>query len=590
MKNSTLFSRLFPTFFFILLASTIVLLLINRYALRNFYYQEYQKDLIQKARLLKLQLKDQINSPNLQELTSKLSELSESRITLVDPRGDVLADSNFNPTEMSNHANREEIKEALAGKEGHSIRYSNTSKKKFLYTALPLEVNGVIIGALRNSVPLDHVDESLYSLTRNILFWSSVLFIILTIVIFIQSKKISAPLEQLNDRINKFALENFKNNEKINLIDSTKEVSSLFSTINNMSEKLSNQFEKINKQKNEQLAVFASMLEGVITIYPDMTINHINKSAIELFNFQHDPNQRIKGTPLKEVVQSEVICKKVETLIQNQMTIKEEVLLENGLILTLHGNIMDSSSGIRGAVLVFDDITKIKELENHRKQFVANVSHELKTPLTAIQGYLETLKEENINDQKTVNRFLDIISKHSHRLKTIIEDLLTLSSFDKETGIGSIKLEKVSLRKPILNVISLCFDKADKKNIKIQLEGPDIECRINTPLIEQALINLIDNAIKYGPENTSVTIQLAQSENMAIIKVIDQGSGIAPEHHERLFERFYSVDKARSRELGGSGLGLSIVKHIALAHQGNVAITSTQGQGSTFILKLPLHT
>ena len=134
MKNSTLFSRLFPTFFFILLASTIVLLLINRYALRNFYYQEYQKDLIQKARLLKLQLKDQINSPNLQELTSKLSELSESRITLVDPRGDVLADSNFNPTEMSNHANREEIKEALAGKEGHSICYSNTSKKKFLYT------------------------------------------------------------------------------------------------------------------------------------------------------------------------------------------------------------------------------------------------------------------------------------------------------------------------------------------------------------------------------------------------------------------------------------------------------------------------
>ena len=390
----------------------------------------------------------------------------------------------------------------------------------------------------------------------------------------------------MKEKVEGFAAGNF--DKKIEVGEaSSLEVFSLYTAVQKMSEQLQTQFEKITKQKNEQLAVFGSMMEGVITIYPDMGIYHINKAALNLFSYHSE--EPIKGTPLIDVIPSERVYQLAKDLLENHKTVDNEFEYKSGLVLNVHGTILQSDeTGMLGAVLVFNDISKVRELESHRKQFVANVSHELKTPLTSIQGYLETILDGDVEDPVMLKKFLTIISKHSTRLKTIIEDLLALSSIERESEIGQIEMTTQLIHPLIQNVISLCIEKAAKKEIRIQLNGENLDVVINRALVEQAILNLIDNAIKYGPAKSIVSVHTEVKGKLMEISVSDSGQGIAEKHFDRLFERFYSVDKARSRELGGSGLGLSIVKHIALSHEGNVRVVSTPGVGTKFIIELPV--
>lgn len=590
MKPRKLFYKLFPTYFLISLVGLVVLVQISRFAFKNFYYKEISNNLIQKAKIIEDDITKLLMAKKfltLQKEIKLLSLKSENRISVILPSGKIIADSSYNASKMENHKDRQEVAQALDGKTGHSIRFSLTSKKKQLFIALPLSDGTQIIGILRNSVPINQLQTSLYLLTKNIMYWSFVLLLMLTYFIYFQAKKISLPLEEMRKQVDHFSGGNFQHQIEMRET-ATEEISSLYSAIHKMSTELQTQLQKINKQKNEQLAVFTSMLEGVITIHPDMTIYHINKAALDLFNYI--PGEiPIKGTPLKEVVKSERIFSMTETLFEDHKNIVNEFEYKSGIVLNVHGTILRSDeTGMLGAVLVFNDITKMRELESHRKQFVANVSHELKTPLTAILGYLETIMDGDIDDKATLNKFLDIIHKHSKRLKTIIEDLLSLSSIERESEIGGLKLEQLNIIPVIENAISLCQDKAKSKGVNIILEGANELAKINLPLLEQAIINLIDNAIKYGPQDSTVNVSLSKNDKTLSITVIDKGSGIPQQHHDRLFERFYSVDKARSRELGGSGLGLSIVKHIALSHGGNVRVESKINHGSSFIFELPL--
>ena len=241
-------------------------------------------------------------------------------------------------------------------------------------------------------------------------------------------------------------------------------------------------------------------------------------------------------------------------------------------------------------MVVFNDRTKLKEFELQRKEFVANVSHELRTPLTAIQGLSETLIEfPNLAQEKRAY-FIDVIHTHSIRLESIIENLLTLSKIEKETEIDEIDLVDESITLALSNAIFLCKDKALKRNIDIILNNAEeITFKHNSSLIEQAIINLLNNAIKYSDGNSEIKITVTKQNNEIKISVADKGSGIPEEHLSRLFERFYRVDKARSRQLGGTGLGLSIVKHIALAHKGAVTVSSEINKGSVFSIILPLE-
>ena len=251
-------------------------------------------------------------------------------------------------------------------------------------------------------------------------------------------------------------------------------------------------------------------------------------------------------------------------------------------------HLYDEDGNQMGALIVLHDVTRLKKLENIRRDFVANVSHEIKTPITAIKGFTETLGEGAVENPEVTSRFLGIINKHVDRLETLIEDLLSLSRIEQEVENDVIVLREAMIRDVLLTAVQVCQIKAAPKRINLELScNEHLKANINTELLEQAVVNLLDNAIKYSGEDSTVRIAARQIDDEIEIKVRDEGCGIERKHLPCLFERFYRVDKARSRSMGGSGLGLAIVKHIVQAHRGRVTVESAPGQGSTFTIRLP---
>jgi two-component system phosphate regulon sensor histidine kinase PhoR len=259
------------------------------------------------------------------------------------------------------------------------------------------------------------------------------------------------------------------------------------------------------------------------------------------------------------------------------------------LLLKVQGAMLrDGSGAAMGAVIVLNDITRLRRLEAVRQDFVANVSHELKTPITSIKGFVETLLDDHEPSPENTRRFLKIIEKQANRLDAIIEDLLSLSRLEQSKGGASLKIERSRIMPIIEAAVELCQHQAEARSIRIQVECPaDLAADVNPPLLEQGLVNLINNAVKYSEDGQSVFIHAYAEDEMLVIEVIDEGTGIHANELDRIFERFYRIDKARSRDQGGTGLGLSIVKHIAQVHAGTVSVSSTPGEGSTFTLRLP---
>jgi two-component system phosphate regulon sensor histidine kinase PhoR len=271
----------------------------------------------------------------------------------------------------------------------------------------------------------------------------------------------------------------------------------------------------------------------------------------------------------------------------------EIILRDNGRdrLLQVRGTTLRDPQGKAfGALIVFNDVTRLRRLEQARRDFVANVSHELKTPITSIKGFVETLLDGAIREPDNALNFLQIIARHAERLNEIIDDLLSLSRIEQDSEQGKITLSHDPMKGVLHEAIQVCQERAAAKAIEIDLECPDdLAAEINSPLLSQAVVNLIDNAVKYSPPKRPVHVEAREEMGEVIILVRDHGPGIAPEHLPRLFERFYRVDGGRSRKEGGTGLGLAIVKHIAQAHGGYVTLQSAPGKGSTFLIHLP-HT
>jgi two-component system phosphate regulon sensor histidine kinase PhoR len=258
-------------------------------------------------------------------------------------------------------------------------------------------------------------------------------------------------------------------------------------------------------------------------------------------------------------------------------------------ILQAHGAplALNAPGGVSGAVIVLNDITRARRLETVRREFVANVSHELRTPLTAIRGFVETLEDGSLPPEKAAH-FLDVIARQVDRMNAIVEDLLLLARVEEHEGTGDTEREEVRLADVLGAAVELCEPKAAAKRIAIDVQcAADRPVRVNGALLEQAVVNLVDNAVKYSDADTTVRVEAALEGDDAVITVIDRGQGIEAPHLDRIFERFYRVDKGRSRKVGGTGLGLSIVKHVAQMHGGTVTVTSSPGAGSTFTIRLP---
>lgn len=593
IKRKTLFWKLYPSFLIISFISLLAIVMIALWSFKSFYYQERAIDLEIRARILTPEFSRLIQSDNFQEIQKKSQERgheSSTRITIILPSGKIIGDNKKDPKTMDNHKDRPEIQQAIADGKGLSIRYGHTLDIDSMYFAMPIIAQDNIIGIMRTSTPLYTLQNALWSLYYKVSLGFFILIIITAFASWWMSKSLVRPLEIIKVQAQRLAKGDFSSRVQLSSNDS-QESEQLGQAFNEIAIQLNQRIEIILNQRNEQEAVFSSMVEGVIAVDSNEKIIRINQAA---YNILKISKNNIEGLNLNNAIENTELLNLILFALQQNTPEGQEVIIHNDadyeqVLFAQSAPLLDIHKNKCGTLVVFNDITKLKEFELQRKEFVANVSHELRTPLTAIQGLSETLIEfpDLVQDKRAY--FIDVIHTHSMRLESIIENLLTLSKIEKETEIDEIDFVDESITLALSNAIFLCKDKALKRNINIILNNAEeIVFKHNSSLIEQAIINLLNNAIKYSDGNSEINITVMKHDNEVNISVADQGSGIPEEHLSRLFERFYRVDKARSRQLGGTGLGLSIVKHIALAHKGNVTVSSEINKGSIFSLILPL--
>ena len=457
-----------------------------------------------------------------------------------------------------------------------------------MYVAVPLKQDDKIIGVLRTSVSMSVVDQAVSAIQLRIAMGGFMIAVLMAAISLWISRRITRPLEHLRIGAKRFARGNLTH--KLPLTGS-QEISDLADTLNQMAAELDEKIRDVVEQRNEREAILSSMIEGVLAVDTQERLIRLNQTAARLIGV--DP-ARAQGRMLQEVVRNLDLQQLVANVLATQKPQEDEILLhDNGggeRYLHAHGTIFrDARDKEAGALVVLHEVTRLKKLEKVRRDFVANVSHELRTPVTSIKGFVETLLDGAMNNPEELQRFLQIVATQTDRLNAIIEDLLTLSRIEQETEKAEIVLAPGPIKNVLDTAIEVCQMKASDKNIQIELNCDEtLQAPINPPLLEQAIINLLDNAVKYSPPGQTIHLSANNTGEGVVIQVRDHGCGIGREHLPRIFERFYRVDKARSRKLGGTGLGLAIVKHIAQAHGGRASVESTLGEGSAFFILLPL--
>ena len=598
MKNRRFFWQIFPAALLMIIFLISAASLYGTRMMQSFQYQEMQEDIKDRALLLRphinLLLTD--TRSQLQDFCRQTGRTAATRITVIAGDGTVLADSNENPDQMDNHGTRPEIKIAATGATGSSLRHSKTLSQNMLYVAIPLNPDAPREGVLRLSVSAAALDAVLASIRSKLLY--GILFIAFMAggLSYYLARRISRPLEEMRRGAEQLA--SGHTDQPIIIEDSNvpKEMTELCQSLNNMAQQINGRIQIISQQRNELEAVFSSMTDGVLAIAPDHTIIRINRAAAKLFTINH---QNVQGIAFEGIIRNRVLQQFLNTSLDTKETMAKDLgLMENGQEMSLrcHAHpLYDGENKRMGSLVVLHNLTRINQLEHIRQDFVANVSHELKTPITAIRGYVETLLDGAMDDKKAATDFLQIIHRQGVRLDAIVDDLLTLARIEDTAKKKEMVLQQ-ELTRPILEtVLQTCRVGAEQKRISIIMKcTPEhLKATVNRPMLEQALINLLTNAIAYSPEDTTIQLNAEKQENSAdnetiLISVQDQGPGIDMKHQERIFERFYRCDKARSRQHGGTGLGLAIVKHIADCHNGTVKLQSRSGHGSTFSLILPV--
>jgi two-component system phosphate regulon sensor histidine kinase PhoR len=511
---------------------------------------------------------------------------TEARVTLIDTKGKVIADSRENAREMELHNNRREFVDALSGKTGFDKRYSHTKEMYYVYIAVPVyNSGGTVKGALRTSIPQDKIDKQFASTYYTIILGGFAVLVIVSLIALFASKNLINPLIELKKAARRFSIGDFS--ERI-YPPKNKDLREFAGSLNLIAEQLDEKLNIIGEQKNLQQAVLESMKEGVLAVDYDERVLLINKTAEEILSVD---TKNSVGKTLQEIVRISEIQKFFKKIINESNTKEAEIIIqhEKDKVLQLSGSLLyDQDYNKIGVLVVLNDITNLKHLDNLKRDLVANVSHELKTPITTIKGFIELLREGEIEDPKNSHRFLEIISKHTDRLNAIVEDLLTLSRLEQTGVVKDLKFEEYKI-KPLLKSVTEDFEfKAKDKHIDFNIKCNDeLSANINKPLIEQAIGNLLDNAIKYSDKKTKITIRSFKDNGNLVTEVEDEGYGIAKEHLPRLFERFYRIEKSRSRDEGGTGLGLAIVKHIVQVHGGAIEVNSELNKGSVFTIKIP---
>jgi len=514
-----------------------------------------------------------------------LSERARARITLIDAQGRVLSDSDPNLIGVDNHLNRSEIQEARIKGKGTATRYSRTIKQDSLYVALPRRDGPVVTGYLRLSRTLAEVNAAIEQFRHGVLQVLLLVVVCAMLLAMVFSMRLVAPIWEMADfteRVRKGDLSGTI------LVRSGDEIGQLAGNINEMVAVLREKIRSANEEKWKLRAAFAGMAEGVMVLDGQGRIESLNRGMTEIIG--RDYADIVKKTPIE-------VMRNIELQdALNRFRSGEQPALQEIALGTVHPRILDVTISMVKSppgqepktMLVFHDVTRLKKLERMRVDFVANVTHEIKTPLTAISGFVETLEGGAIRDPALANRFLQTIRENVLRLNRLVDDLLTLSSI--ELGESELHPESVALGDILDKAQALIQAKAAVKGVVLQTDlPPDLPAiRADRDRAVQVLLNILDNAVKFSPEGGKIDVKAAKEREFVTVRVADQGPGIPAAEIPRLGERFYRVDKTRSRELGGTGLGLSIVKHLMQAHGGAMEIESASGRGAAVTLRFPV--
>ena len=580
--------RIYVYFF----VSTLLALTVTAWYAHNsmqcFYREEVASELLTRANVLASELGTNSLAENAAQVDQHCKEfgrMTQTRVTVILPDGKVIGDSDHDVATMENHSNRPEIIDALKGQAGRSERFSDTIRRMLMYLAIPLRRDGAIVAVVRASLPLSAIDWTLHSVYRHIAVGAAMVAILFAVVAYYLARHISRPLADMRQAAERLARGDL---QTCVALPKGEEMQSLARTLNQMAAQLSERMEMITRKSDEQRAVFSSMVEGVLAVDGDARILDLNTAAARLLDLAPD---QVRGRSIQEAVRNPDLQNFITATLTAGGPAEAGIVLYGNeeRFLQLHGTALKDAAGKKlGALVVLNDITRLKRLETVRRDFVANVSHELKTPITALRGCVETLSDPTHRTPEDDERFMAMMARQVERLGAIVEDLLSLSRIEHDTEHKRITLQSGAIGDVLRRAAQAFAKAADAKRIDVSVECPgDLTAPINAPLLEQAVGNLIDNAIKYSDERTSVTVSGTLNGNNVEIRVTDKGPGIEKKHLSRIFERFYRVDHARSRALGGTGLGLAIVKHIVLAHNGQVLVESTPGQGSSFTIRIP---
>jgi two-component system, OmpR family, phosphate regulon sensor histidine kinase PhoR len=583
--------KILVAFVSILLVSVLIIGLLSVNLVKQSYTEELERRLLTNAGLISSFIETQQIQPEDAEFIRLIEELAstgQTRITVIDQQGLVIYDTRGDREQMERHDQRPEVISALRDGVGREIRTSSTTGQDMMYVAVPVIIDDYPVYVVRLSMDLNEID----ALTRHIVWYLAISAAIgLLIAIVLGFRLIDRMIDNIRGIVTMTQRMADGDFDKHIYLESNDELAELADHFNHMADRLNQTIHQLSESNARFVALLTSLRNPIIAVDQQKHITLVNAATEKLFGVSEAD---MEGKHLLELIRHTDLDDVIQDAIQGHTDREIEVMLREPAektlrIMTSQIRDMNDPSRVTGLVIFMDDVTEIRKLEKIRSDFVTNVTHELKTPLTSISGFVETLKSGEIEDEDTRQRFLDIIDIETERLTRLINDILTLSeienirSNDRKTSVSPTDLmdEVASMMKAISR------DKEVGLHYEVVRNLPKI--RINEDRFKQMMINLIDNAIKYTPESGKITVSVYEKYHHLVIRVKDTGIGIPEQDQSRLFERFYRVDKGRSKKMGGTGLGLAIVKHIVQSMNGTIRINSEVGKGTEFVITLPIN-
>jgi two-component system phosphate regulon sensor histidine kinase PhoR len=523
-------------------------------------------------------------APALQARAQRYARILGARVTVIAASGAVLAESDReSPREIENHAERPEVRQALAGGVGSNVRHSATVGRELLYVAVPLEREGQRRAVLRLALPTHDVDQA-RALVRRTIAGGALLAIAVAMVIgLFVSRRVTRRLREMEDAARGMAEGDFARTVPVAGSD---EITALGVALNRTAVALREKIERVADEQTKVRTILDGMIEGVVALDDRGRLLLLNPAARAMFGVEDGASE---GRSFLEVIRQKGLLDLVGEVRASGRPARRELELGPPVnrVVAARGAPLGLGPGAPGVLLVLNDVTELRRLERVRSEFVGNVSHELRTPLTCIKGYLETLLDGALDDPTHARRFLEVAGTHAERLDRLIDDLLELSNI--ESGRVTLAPMRLDLGDVVGGVAAMFERQTGQKRQVLERSVPQgLTVRADRDRLVQVLVNLVDNAVKFTPEGGHVRVEAGPGPDGRVeVWVRDTGIGIPSTDLPRITERFYRVDKTRSREIGGTGLGLSIVKHLVQAHGGELRIESALGHGTTVSFTLP---